>query len=80
MGKYDLAMKYATETGASTDFMATLRSMIGTSPDGALNFAKNLCNKNKSIPVHDIAELFASYNRMQEMTAFLVECMKDDRA
>lgn len=44
--------------------------------EGALNVAKNLYKSNNTLNVHNVAELFAQAGRFQEMTAFLVECMK----
>jgi clathrin heavy chain len=41
--------------------------------------AKNFFKQNPATNVHSIAELFATANRFQELTAFLVDCMKGNR-
>ena len=50
-----------------------------SSPENALNVAKTLFQRDPNINVHGIAELFLQFNRLQEMTAFLVECMRLNR-
>ena len=50
-----------------------------TSPENALNVAKTLYQRDPNINIHGIAELFMQFNRLQEMTAFLVECMRLNR-
>jgi clathrin heavy chain len=72
-------MSLQQSTGVKTDYVGMLRSMIPSNPEGALNAAKSLCQKDPNVNVHQIAELFLQNNRVQEMTAFLVECMKANR-
>lgn len=78
-GRSDEAMKYSQATGTSVDVIGTIRSAIATNPDSALNIAKSLYAQNPNINVHGIAEIFMQASRFQEMTAFLVECMKQNR-
>lgn len=61
------------------DYVQIIRSSLQTNPEGALNMAKGLCKSNPSINVHTVAELFHSANRLQELTAFLVDCMTGNR-
>ena len=58
------------------DPMQTIKEMVLTNPDQALNFAKGLCLNNPAVNVHGIAEIFLNAQRIQEMSVFLVECMK----
>ncbi|CAK75677.1 unnamed protein product (macronuclear) [Paramecium tetraurelia] len=79
-GQIELAMQLQQQFGVSTDYMAMLRNMMMQSPEQALAMAKSLYQRDQSINVHQIAELFEQFQRLPEMTAFLVECMKNNRA
>lgn len=41
--------------------------------------AISVCQKDQSINVHGIAEIFLQNNRLAELTQFLLECMKNNR-
>lgn len=78
-GQMDLAMNISAQAGFKPDFLSMLKNLIVTNPEAALTTAKNLCKKDPSINVHSIAEIFLQNNKLQEMTAFLVECMVNNR-
>ena len=59
--------------------MTILKNIIATEPERGLETAKSLVAKDKSINVHQIGELFLSFNRVKEFSAFLVDCMRDNR-
>jgi clathrin heavy chain len=48
-------------------------------PEGALQFAKKLYERNKNLNVHQIADLFLQRNRIQEFTSLLFDCMRENR-
>jgi hypothetical protein len=58
-------MKYASSKNIPMDHSETLRSMIDVNPEGALNFAKKLYEKDKNLNVHQIADMFLQRNRIQ---------------
>jgi hypothetical protein len=64
-GRVDDAMKYASSKNIPMDHSETLRSMIDVNPEGALNFAKKLYEKDKNLNVHQIADMFLQRNRIQ---------------
>lgn len=59
--------------------MAMIKNIMMQSPENALNVAKTLYQRDPNINVHAIAEMFLQFNRIQEMTAFLVDCMKANK-
>ena len=78
-GQIDKVMSISSTTGAKADYISMLRVMIPANPEGALTTAKNICLKDPSVNVHSIAEIFLQNQRIQELTAFLVECMKGNK-
>ena len=78
-GQMNEAISYSQQKGASIDNIQIIKNSLMSNPEGALNIAKNLCKQNPNINVHTVAELFMQNNRPQEMTAFLVECMKGNK-
>lgn len=51
MGRVDEAMKYAQQNGVQVNVAESLRSMIDMNPEGALQYAKSLYQKDKNINV-----------------------------
>lgn len=76
LGRIDEAMKYAQQNGVQVNIAESLRSMIDMNPEGALQYAKSLYQKDKNINVHEIADLFLQRNRIQEFTSLLFDCMR----
>jgi hypothetical protein len=64
-GRVDDAMKYASSKNIPMDYFESLRSMIDVNPEGAVNFAKKLYEKDKNLNVHQIADMFLQRNRIQ---------------
>lgn len=79
MGRVDEAMKYAAQNGVQVNVAESLRSMIDINPEGALQYAKSLYQKDKNINVREIADLFLQRNRIQEFTSLLFDCMRENR-
>lgn len=65
MGRVDEAMKYAAQNGVQVNVAESLRSMIDMNPEGALQYAKSLYQKDKNINVREIGDLFLQRNRIQ---------------
>jgi clathrin heavy chain len=65
LGRVDEAMSYAQKNGIKVDVGASLKTMIDSNPEGALQYAKKLYQKDKTINVHQIADLFLQRNRIQ---------------
>lgn len=61
------------------DYMSMFREMIPRDPEGALTAVKSLYLKDPNINVYGIAEIFLQNNRIKEMSAFLVECMQQNK-
>lgn len=78
-GQLDLAMNVSSQGGFRPDYLTMLKSLVVTNSEAALNTAKSLCQKDPSINIHSIADIFLQNNKLQEMTAFLVECMVNNR-
>jgi clathrin heavy chain len=80
LGRIDEAMKYAQLNGVQVNVAESLRSMIDMNPEGALQYAKSLYQKDKNINVREIADMFLQRNRIQEFTSLLFDCMRENRA
>lgn len=72
-------MKYAQQNGVQINVAESLRSMIEMNPEGALQYAKSLYQKDKNINVREIADMFLQRNRIQEFTSLLFDCMRENR-
>jgi hypothetical protein len=58
-------MKYAQANGVQINIAESLRSMIDINPEGALQYAKSLYQKDKNLNVQQLADLFLQRNRIQ---------------
>jgi hypothetical protein len=65
LGRVDEAMKYAQANGVQINIAESLRSMIDINPEGALQYAKSLYQKDKNLNVQQLADLFLQRNRIQ---------------
>jgi len=72
-------MTYAQKNGIKVDVGASLKTMIDSNPEGALQYAKKLYQKDKTINVHQIGDMFLQRNRIQEFTSLLFDCMRDNK-
>ena len=78
-GRVDDATKYAQAKGIPVDYSESLRSMMDVNPEGALQFAKKLYEKDKNLNVHQIADMFLQRNRIQEFTSLCFDCMRQNK-
>jgi clathrin heavy chain len=78
-GRVDEATKYAQMKGIPVDYSESLRSMMDVNPEGALQFAKKLYEKDKNLNVHQIADMFLQRNRIQEFTSLCFDCMRQNK-
>ena len=78
-GRMDDATKYAQAKGIPVDYSESIRSMMDVNPEGALKYAKQLYEKDKSLNVHQIADMFLQRNRIQEFTSLLFDCMRENK-
>lgn len=78
-GKMNDATKYAQERGIPIDYSESLKAMMDINPEGALQFAKKLYEKDKNLNLHQIADMFLQRNRIQEFTSLLFDCMRDNK-
>lgn len=78
-GRLQEASDYAGQVGFEIDYTEQLRNMIDINPEGALQFAKKIYERNKNLNVHQIADLFLQRNRIQEFTSLLFDCMRENR-
>lgn len=64
-GRLQEASEYAGQVGFEIDYSEQIRSMIDVNPEGALQFAKKIYERNKALNVHQIADQFLQRNRIQ---------------
>jgi type II secretory pathway component PulL len=75
-GQMDQALQLQQSMGGKMDYSSVLSSMIPSDPQGAMKMAISVCQKDNSQNVHQFAEIFLRFNRLAELTQFLLECMK----
>jgi clathrin heavy chain len=81
-GQQEKILAYCQKTGYVADMRAALSAMIPTNPEGARQFAQTLLqsDQGKSVDLAAIVDEFLRYNLVKEVTALLLEALKDDRA
>lgn len=75
---HDIASVMNTMGGANIDVTQMIKDNVNTNPQSALALAKNFCKTGK-ISAHKAAEIFVQAGKPQELTAFCVECLQDNR-
>lgn len=79
---FDKIFPYCQQYSYKPDFNSILNNVINVAPDSAAGLCKLVCNRQTStflIDVTKIIELFSAKKRIQELTAFLVDYLKDNR-
>ena len=64
-GRLQEASDYAAKFNFQNDYTEQIKSMVDVNPEGALQFAKKVYEKNKGLNIHQIADLFLQRNRIQ---------------
>jgi clathrin heavy chain len=81
-GQFDKIFTYCQQNQYKPDWVTLLRNVIVVNPEAAAGLSKVICNRQTStylIDVNTIIEIFTSRKRIQELTSFLVEYLKDNR-
>lgn len=82
-GQTDKIMPYCQTNNFRPDWVTLLRNVIVTNSDAAVGIAKTVCNRVTNtylIDINTIIEIFATRKKIQELTRFMVEYLKDNRA
>lgn len=79
MGRVDEANEFARKNNLNMDYTSMIRNSVHTNPAQAVQLAKTMVATNPSTNVHQIAEIFGQAGKFKEMSAFLVDCMKQNR-
>lgn len=81
-GQFDKIFAYCQANAYKPDWVTLLRNVIVVNPEAAAGLAKIICNRQSNtylIDVNTLIEIFVSRKRIQELTSFLVEYLKDNR-
>ena len=78
-GQMEQAMQLQSSMGGKMDYTTVLSSMVPSDPQGAMKMAISVCQKDATQNVHQFAEIFLRFNRLAELTQFLLECMKQNK-
>ena len=79
----DKIMAYCQTNNFRPDWVTLLRNVIVSNSDAAVGIAKTVCNRQTNtylIDINTIIEIFATRKKIQELTRFMVEYLKDNRA
>lgn len=81
-GQYDKIFPYCQQHNYKADYVSILKNIVAVNPESAVGLAKLLCNRRTStylVEVNTIMEIFSSRKRIQELTTFMLEYLKDNR-
>eukprot|EP00727_Mastigamoeba_balamuthi_P012396 m51a1_g778 putative clathrin heavy chain (1744) ;mRNA; r:599758-605568 len=80
-GQHDKIAAYCQKTGYVADMRSALSAMIPTNPAGARAFAQSLLQgeNGKNVDLAAIVDEFLRYNLVQDVTALLLDALKEDR-
>lgn len=81
--QFDKVFPYCRQYSYTPDYLGILKNVVITNPESALGLAKLICNRQTStylVDVNSIFEIFAQRKKIQELTTFMVEYLKDNRA
>ncbi|EGR33608.1 clathrin heavy chain, putative [Ichthyophthirius multifiliis] len=79
LGRQDEANKYAQQSGINVDYMSMIKSCVFTNPVNAVQMAKTMFAQNNGNNIHAVAELFVQAQKFKELSALLVDCMKQNK-
>lgn len=80
--QFDKVFPYCQNFSYNPDYSELLNNVINQNPEAALGLAKLVCNRQTAtykLDVNKIIEIFESRKRIQELTSFLIEYLKDNR-
>jgi clathrin heavy chain len=80
--QFDKIFAYCQQNAYKPDWITLLRNVIMVNPEAATGLAKTICNRQTNtylIDVNTVIEIFQSRDKIQELTSFLMEYLKDNR-
>lgn len=80
-GQYEKVLPYSAKVGYQPEYTSLLQHIVRSNPEKGAEFASQLVN-NEAGPLIDIdrvVDVFLSQNLIQQVTAFLLDVLKDDR-
>lgn len=80
-GQFDKIVPYATQQGFNPDYTGLLQHIIRTNPEKGAEFASSLANHEGGslVDIERVVDIFQSQNMIQQVTAFLLDALKDNR-
>lgn len=78
----DKITPYCEQTGFAADWISIMRQIMPVNPQAAVGLAKMVTNRDTGMPkanIDQIVNVFLEYNKLQELTAFLLEALKNNR-
>lgn len=78
----DKIQGYCEQVGYSADWVTIMRQIVPINPQAAVGLAKMVTNRDAGPPkanIDQIVNVFLEFNRLQELTAFLLEALKNNR-
>lgn len=78
----DKIMPYCEQQGHLPDWIKIMRQIVPINPQAAVGLAKMVTNRDAGPPkanIDQIVNVFLEFNRLQELTAFLLEALKTNR-
>ncbi|KMZ59834.1 putative Clathrin heavy chain [Zostera marina] len=76
--EFDKILIYSKQVGYTPDYLFLLQTILRSDPQGAVNFALMMSQKEDGCPVdyNTITDLFLQKNLIREATAFLLDILK----
>ena len=80
-GQFDKIVPYATKQGFTPDYVGLLQHIIRSNSEKGAEFASALANHEGGplIDIERVVDIFQSQNMVQQVTAFLLDALKENR-
>lgn len=81
-GQIDKIFPYCQANAYKPDWVTLMRNLVSIDSKSAVSLAKMICNRQTNtylIDVNTLVEIFSSRRKIEELTTFLVEYLKDNR-
>jgi len=76
-GQFDKARELSGQSGIQLDWASTIQNLVDVNPEAALKTAMQAAKTGGNI--YQMAEIFLKAGKIQELTGFLVENMKENK-
>lgn len=80
-GQFDKILAYSKQVGHQPDYIQLLQHIVRVNPEKGAEFAAQLANDENGplVDLDRVVDVFISQNMIQQVTAFLLDALKDNK-